>query len=398
MQQVWSNWSGSLQFTPQRIETPTNEKALAELVRRAAAEGRTVRVVGAGHSATPLVETDDVLVALDNFQGLESHDTAAGEATLRAGTTLEDAGDALREVGLMMHNLGDVATQTVAGAIATGTHGTGRNMQNLTIMLVGGRMVTAAGDVVNFSLEADPDFLPAARLALGVLGIMTAVRLRLMPAYKLQRREWCTHISDCMAHLDELIAEYRNFDFYWYPRTDEAKLRTLDLPGRLADDLPYADLVLDDVGWASEIIPKHSHIPRKFDEMEYALPAAAGPECFMEVRQRVKQTWRQSVGWRLLYRTIAPDDTYLSTAYGRETVTISLHQNASLPFWDYFKAIEPIFRAYDGRPHWAKKHTLRAAELRPLYPIWDRFLQVRQRMDPDGVFLNPYLRELLGVA
>lgn len=395
MQKQWSNWSGSLSFTPDCIEKPEDEAALAALVRRAAAAGRTVRAIGSGHSSTPILRTDDILVSLDNFQGIESYDGEACTATVRAGTTLEETGRLLLDVGMAMHNLGDVATQTVAGALGTGTHGTGKKMQNLSTMLVGGRMVTAAGEAIDFSVAEDVDFVRAIRVSLGTLGIITAVQLHLLPAYKLRRREWCTDMDGCLANLDRLIATVRNVDFYWYPRSDEVKLRTLDAPGQLPDDIAHAVLVEENTGWAPEVIPKHSNIPRKFDEMEYALPAAAGLPCFLEVRRQVLEKWRKTVGWRLLYRTVAPDDSYLSTAYGRETVTISLHQNASLPFWEYFKAIEPIFRAYGGRPHWAKKHTLHAEELRPLYPEWDRFLETRRRMDPEGVFLSPYLRALL---
>lgn len=150
------------------------------------------------------------------------------------------------------------------------------------------------------------------------------------------------------------------------------------------------------MGWGHEVLSKERHL--RYDEMEYALPAEAGPTCFQEVRQRVKAKWRQFVGWRVLYRTIAADDTYLSNAYGRETVTLSLHQNTSLPYWDYFRDLEPIFLAYGGRPHWGKKHTLKAAQLRELYPEWERFQALRQRMDPEGRFLNPYLRALLEEA
>ncbi len=391
----WSNWSGSLRFRPNTIAMPGDEAALVALVRRAAEERRTVRAVGAGHSSSPLVETTDVLVSLEKFQGLEWHDAQTQRATLGAGMTLKNAGEELLRVALAMHNLGDVNVQTVAGAIATGTHGSGETLPNLATMLVGGRMVTGTGEIVEFSFEREPELTCAARVSLGVIGILTRVQLQLLPAYRLHRQEWCTHIDDCLAHLDQLIAENRNFDFYWYPRSDEAKLRTLNVPEQAPRDIPFAKRVKEKIGWSSEVLSRVRELP--FDEMEYALPAEAGPECFREVRRRVKEKHRQYVGWRVLYRTIAPDDSPLSPAFGRETVTISLHQNAGLPFWEYFRDLEPIMRAYGGRPHWGKKHTLKAAELRLLYPRWDHFLQIRQDSDPEGVFLNPYLRALLGV-
>jgi FAD/FMN-containing dehydrogenase len=327
------------------------------------------------------------------MQGLISHDAERHQATIQAGMILNDAGKALREVGLATHNTGDVDVQMVAGAIGTGTHGTGHKLQNLSTMLIGARIVTSTVKVVEWNIEQQPEQMRAARVALGALGIFTEIRLQLLPAFQLRRREWCTHIDTCMQHLDELIAQNRNFDFYWYPRNDEAKLRTLNLLGEGPDNIPYATCVEEEVAWSDEALPKKRTL--KFDEMEYALPAEAGAACFQEVRQRVKEKHRKAVAWRVLYRTVAPDDSYLSPAYGRDTVTISLHHNAGLPFWEYFKDIEPIFRAHGGRPHWGKKHTLTAKDLRPLYSQWNRFAAVREQMDAQGTFLNSYLRKLL---
>jgi FAD/FMN-containing dehydrogenase len=392
----WSNWSGSLRFTPGQIARPADEGELSALVRHAAEAGQTIRPAGSCHSSTELIAGDDVLVACDRLQGIVATDRDRAQATVQAGTTLERLGRDLAAAGLDFPNLGDVATQTIAGVIATGTHGSGRDLPNLACLLVGGRLVTGTGEIVAFG-EDDAGLLRAARVSLGALGIMTQLRLQLVPAYTLQRREYCTTTDAFWAHLDELMAENRGCDFYWYPRSDEVKLRLLNPPGGGTAHLPYARLVTDDRGPAHQLIPRHSHLPYPFDEMEYAIPAAAGPSCFQEVRERVMARHRRTVGWRVLYRTVAADDAYLSPASGRPTVTISLHQNASLPFWEYFLDIEPVFRAYGGRPHWAKKHTLRAEALRPLYPWWDRFLAVRRRLDPRGVFLTPYLRDLLGV-
>jgi FAD/FMN-containing dehydrogenase len=160
-------------------------------------------------------------------------------------------------------------------------------------------------------------------------------------------------------------------------------------------DLPFAHVIEDRTGWSHQVIAQRRDL--RFEEMEYALPAAAGPACFQEIRQRVKERHRQSVAWRILYRTVAADVAVLSPASERETVTVSVIQNATLPYQEYFDDIEPIFRAYGGRPHWGKQHTLTGDELRQLYPRWDRFLALRQRLDSSGVFLNAYLRRLLGV-
>jgi FAD/FMN-containing dehydrogenase len=387
---VWQNWSGSLRFEPGEICTPSTEEEVARIVLAAAEKKRLVRVVGAGHSSSPLVETNDVLLSLENLRGLESHDLEAGEATIRSGTILKDAGEELFDAGLALHNLGDVNVQTATGAVSTGTHGSGKTLPNLATALVGGRMVTARGEI----REIPAGQIAAFRSSLGTLGIFTAIRLRLLRAFRLRRQELCTLHRHCMEHLSELAEANRNFDFYWYPRSDRVKLRRMNPPDRAPEPLPYAEVVEDRTDWSHRIITKERVL--KFEEMEYALPAEAGPACFEEIRKRVMARHRQTVAWRVLYRFIAADDAYLSTAHGRETVTISLHHNAGLPFDEYFNDIEPVFRSFGGRPHWGKKHSMTAEELRPLYPKWDEFQRVRQSFDPDGVFMSPYLRRLLG--
>jgi FAD/FMN-containing dehydrogenase len=378
----WVNWSGSLRFTPRSLAKPRSEAALGHLVRRAAAEGRKLRAVAAGHSSSPPVETDDM-------QGVLAVDKPKRQADIAAGTSLKAAGEQLHREGLAFHNLGDVDVQTVVGAIATGTHGSGRHLRNLATMLAGGRMMSASGEII----EIEEAALPAARCSLGALGIFSVVRVQLLDAYRLERYEYCARIEDCLAHLDELFEENRNFDFYWYPRSDEAKLRMLNPPGQGSRALAFAHCVSREEGWSHELIARRRQL--KFEEMEYALPAEAGVACFRAIHERMKTHHRRDVAWRVLYRHVAADDAFLSPAHGRETVTISLHHNAGLPYAAFFDDIEPVFRAHDGRPHWGKKHSLGAAQLRELYPRWDDFLAWRKRFDPAGLFMSPALQHLL---
>jgi FAD/FMN-containing dehydrogenase len=392
--ELW-NWSGSMRVAPSHIARPSSEDELAELVRSAAGEGKTVRVMGAGHSSTPLIDTRDTVVSLEKMKGVTAHDAPRCRATILPGMSVDEASKALLELELAMHNTGDVDVQFVSGAIGTGTHGSGIEQGNLSWMLAGMRMVTADGSVREFSVDTDPEFLDAARVGLGTFGIFSALTLQLQPAYKLLRHEWCADLEPVFAHFDELVYGNRHFDMYWYPRSDEVKLRTANQPGRGMTELPWAKQLKEELGWVGEILPRVRTL--KFDEMEYAVPAEAGVECFKEVRRRVLERHRQYVGWRVLYRTVAADGGWLSPFHGRASATIAILQNVGLEYWAYFKDIEPIFRAYGGRPHWGKKHTLKAADLRPLYPRWDDFLRQRSQMDPAGVFLNPYLKELLGI-
>lgn len=388
----FKNWSGSLVFEPDHVATPESENELIDLIKTAAKNNQKVRVVGAGHSSSPLVKTRDVLLSLKHFKGVESPDLKTNQATVLAGMTVKEAGNDLYRYGLAMHNTGDVDVQTLAGAIGTGTHGTGVELQNLSSMLAGVRMVTGTGEIIEASIEDDKELFRALQVALGTCGIFLKMRLKLLPAYTLHRKEWCVPIEKCLKNLEDL-KKNRNFDFYWYPRSDLAKIRIMNEKEEQMPEITYGKLELEKHGHSHKILPRSRHL--KFDEMEYALPQENSVACFLEVRERIKNHWRKKIAWRVLFRTIKADDTFIGSMSQKESVTISLHHNAGLRFWDYFKDIEPIFRKYGGRPHWGKKHTLKANELKDLYPHWDKFMQYRKKFDPDNVFLTPYLKQLL---
>lgn len=390
----WENWSGSLRFEPDALEAPRDEESVRRIIVRAAESRGCVRAVGAGHSSSPLVATQGRLISLEHLNDLESHDTARKTATIGAGMTLSRAGAALFDVGLAMHNLGDIDEQTVTGAIATGTHGSGGTLQNLATMLVGGRVIDGTGRTFDFDFETDPQLVRAARCSLGLLGVFVSIRLQLVEPYRLDRKESWARTDAVLAALSELIDRNRNFDFYWYPRSDGAKVRTMNENGQAGFMLPEAKLDEATAGWSHEVLSKTRTL--KFDEIEYAMPRAAGPACFQALRERIKTRHRKHVAWRVLYRTVAKDDAFLSPAHGRDTVTISVHHNAGLPYDEFFADMESIFRAHEGRPHWGKKHTATRAEIEAAYPDVERFCAIRKRFDPNGVFTNTHLSALFG--
>jgi FAD/FMN-containing dehydrogenase len=396
MDGAWRNWSGSVVFRPREIARPRHTEALALLVAESAARGEPVRVVGAGHSSNEILASEGRLVSLEHFRTVHAVDREGCEATVGAGAVLEELGRTLYEHDLALPNYGDVATQTIGGAISTGTHGTGPTQPNLSQMLLRVTLVDGQGRVRRIERD-DLDRLRAARVALGTLGAFTTLTLKLVPAFDVERREYATGTEAALAQLDALNAGNRSFDFYWYPRRDDVKLRLVNPIGGGTVPADARPLTRGE-GYSHEVIPTHSGIPHHFEESEYALPAENGPACFRAIRSRVLQHWRHVVGWRVLYRTVAADDADLSPAHGRATATISLHQNSTLPWRAFFEDIEPIFLDHGGRPHWAKKHTRRGAQLAALYPRWAHFHRVRAEFDPDGTFLTPHMRELLDVA
>ncbi|HLS49097.1 MAG TPA: D-arabinono-1,4-lactone oxidase, partial [Actinomycetaceae bacterium] len=391
------NWSGSLTVAPDRRVEPRSEEEVSEVVRFATRHGQRVRPIGSAHSSTPIIASDDIVVSLDRLTGVVGHDAERRVATVLPGTGLADLGSQLADVGLALENFGDVDYQTIAGAVGTGTHGTGETLGNLSSMVLGGRLVTGDGDVLLFGhdagAEAERDLTRAAQVSLGTLGIMTSLTLRVRPSYDLHRYNVITHIEWVLDHFDDLAARYRHVDFYWYPRSDLAQLRILDEPGRLDGLEVPGRLHREEVGPSYEILPNTQEL--RFEEMEYMLPRALGLEAFRRARERINERHRARVAWRVLVRTVAADDAMLSPSHRRPTMTIALLHNASLPYEHYFGDMEPLFLDHGGRPHWGKKHSRTAPDLAQLYPDWEDFAATRRRLDPHGVFRNDYLDTLL---
>jgi L-gulonolactone oxidase len=388
----WENWSGSVATSPAEIHAPETEADLVEIVDgHDGQDGGSIRAVGAGHSFTRLGETDDTLVSMDRLTGIESVDREAGRATVRAGTRLGEMNAALAEHGLAVENLGDIDRQRLAGAMSTGTHGTGTDFGILPTQIAEVRLVTAAGEVV--TLSPGEDRFGAAQLSLGALGLLSAITLDLLPAYDLEMVKRAVDLSVALEYVDDLLAGNRHAEFFWYPGEDVAKVKTINEPGvEHRPALPGATVEERETGPSHEVFPSVREI--RFNEMEYAVPAAAGPAAMREIRDLV--AGRDDVDFPVEYRAVAGDDIPLSPAYGRDTVFIAVHKYHEKPYADFFERAEAILRSYDGRPHWGKHHNLEAGTLASLYPRWEAFHRARRSLDPDGVFLNGYLRELFG--
>jgi FAD/FMN-containing dehydrogenase len=398
MGEVWKNWSGSVVCAPRQIVRPCTEDELAALLREGDGE---VRVAGNGHSFTPLCATDGILVSLTGMSGVVGTGAEGGSATILAGTPLHAIGEPLRRAGLALANMGDIDRQALGGAVGTGTHGTGRTLGNFSTQVIALRIALASGELVDCSPAVEPDLFGAARLSLGALGIVTRVTLRVMPAYRLHQRTWPLPFEECLDQLDTLIAANRHFEFFWIPADDLCAMKTLNLsnrPIRTVAPAPVSRgrmsryLGPERIDWSYRIFPSERNLP--FNEMEYAVPEEAGPACVREIRALMR-TRHPDVIWPIEYRTLRADDVPLSPAYGRPTVTISIHQAADLPREAFFADAEAIFRNHHGRPHWGKLHSLTARDFRDLYPHFDRFQAVRERVDPSGRFLNEYLRTML---
>ena len=386
---TWTNWSGRQTSEPQRVLRPSTEAEIVDAVIDAGRDGLTVRAIGASHSHSRVAASDGVVVELDDWQGVISTDAMEPSAVVRSGSRIFQLGEPLHAAGLALRNQGDIDRQSVAGAIATGTHGTGPTLQNLSASVLGLRMVLASGEIVDVGAEADSELFEVARHSLGGIGLITEVHLGLRPAYRLHERIWIEEPGTAFDRIDKLVSATRHFEFFWMPQGDWCACKTLAETDAASDPLP--DVEHERIGWSHDIIS--SIRDDKHTEMEYAVPAGAGPACFMELRDMVLTDFAD-LQWPLEYRTVRSDDIWISTASGRETVTISAHQDVLLDDGPLFEACEAIFRRHAGRPHWGKVHYRTGAELAELYPRYRDWWAVRDRHDPSGVFLTPFLDSL----
>ncbi len=383
----WFNWSGRQRAQPRDLHFVRSEEDLAALVREATRSGYGARAAGAGHSHAPLVPGDGVIVDMSGLSGVVAVDPGACTARVRAGTPIHSLGRPLHDAGLALINQGDIDRQSIAGACATGTHGTGAALQNLSAAVSGARLVLASGEVVECGPDRVPDLWQAARLGLGAVGIATELTLAVRNAYRLEERGWTEPLESLQSRLGELELATRHFEFFWYPEDDRAVAKSIDETDR-EPEYPLADEG-SRCAWSYEVLPNHR--PHRHTEMEYAIPSRHGPECLAAIRALIRREF-PDLRWPVEYRTLATDDVWLSPAYGRATVTISVHQDVREDEQRYFRACEEIFLHYEGRPHWGKVHYLAGRRLESLYPCWSRWWAVRDAVDPEGTFLNDYLR------
>ena len=389
MSETWTNWSGSVTCTPASIESPSRYEELSAIVTQAAREGRRVRVAGSGHSFSPVCATDGLLVSLDNVHGVIETDADARRARVRAGTKLHALGQPLLRAGMALEQQGDIDRQSLGGVLGTGTHGTGFDFRNMSNQAVALTLITASGDLVECSENANGEVLRAALVSLGALGIIVDAELQCVAPYRLHERSWTLPFEDALTQFDELSRRNRHCEFFYQKEPDFCLMKTLSL----TDEQGGTDLPEDErIGWSHQVFP--SERDRKFNEMEFSIPAESGLECIREVRDVIRR--HDGVRWPIEYRTVKGDDIPLSPHFGRDSVTISVHQSYRREHEPYFRDCEAVFRNFGGRPHWGKIHYMSHREIAALYPHWDRFQRVRDWLDPNRMFANPYVDRVLG--
>ncbi|MFK0243351.1 D-arabinono-1,4-lactone oxidase [Amycolatopsis azurea] len=429
----WTNWAGTAAASPLRVHRPRGTEEIAEAIGRSAADGRRLRPLGSGHSFTAIAAADSDAMDLTGWTGIAAADVEKGLVTVRSGTTLKQLNAELDALGLAMTNLGDIDAQTVAGAISTGTHGTGARLGGIATQIAALELVLADGTVVTCSADERPDLFSAARVGLGALGVISTVTLQCEPSFLLSAQERPEPLEEVLEGFDRFADENDHFEFYWFPYGKNALVkRNNRLPagsehkplGKVKEFVDYeitenvafggicrlgraVPKLVQPLGrFASNILSAReysdtshrvfvTHRGVRFVESEFAIPREALHDVFSELRAFVPKL-ENPVAFPVEVRVAAADDIWLSTANGRDSAYIAIHQFVGMPYREYFAGFASIVGEVGGRPHWGKMHDLDAATLRSRYPRFDDFSRVRKEVDPAGVFTNTYLDRVLG--
>jgi FAD-linked oxidoreductase len=427
----WRNWAGNQVARPHRVAAPGSAAEVAAEVRRAADDGLQVRMAGTGHSFTPATVTEGLLLRPSRLTAIRSIDASRRLVTAEAGCPLSTLNAALLASGLSLANMGDIQVQTVAGAIQTGTHGTGRDIGGMAAQVAGLEMVLADGSIVQVADNSADHLFDAARIGLGALGVLSAVTFRVVPAFLLHAREEPMRWAEVIARLDELTSENEHFEFFWFPHTEGCLTKRNNRAAGPASPLPRWRYWLDDEVLSNTVFgltcraghrfpslvrPVNSIAGRalgtrdytdaacnvftsprrvRFKEQEYAVPREALPAVLAELRALLARCdWR--ISFPVEVRVAPAEDIWLSMAYGRATAYIAVHVFHAAPHEDYFRDVEAIMVAAEGRPHWGKLHTRDSRYLSQVYPRFADFVALRDKLDPGRRFGNAYLAQVLG--
>ena len=428
---TWRNWAGDQSCAPAELVCPRDREELAEAIGGAVAAGRRVGVVGSGHSFTEAALTGGTMVDAGSLSGVIDADRDTGLVKVGAGTILAELNEELHRLGLAMENLGDIDRQTIAGAISTGTHGTGAKLRNISSQVEGLELVLADGSVRELSAADDPELLRAARVSIGSLGAISAVTLRCVPAFTLHRVDTPCPREEVFDAFQERADANDHFELFTFPYADSALVLERNRTEEPPRPRGWAAAFLNDIvleNWALEAIsaagkafprgiPSLSRLAAwlasgskatdrsdlifanerrvRFTEMEYGVPRKHGPEAARRVIEWVRSN-RYPVFFPIEMRVTSADDALLSPSHERDTAYIAVHQYRGMEWRPYFEAVEAIMNSYGGRPHWGKRHFQTAATLAEHYPRWTEFQAVRDELDPGRTFTNEYAERVLG--
>ncbi len=350
-----------------------------------------------------------MLLDTRGLNGISTIDAKALTATARPSTTIAQFGAPLWDAGLALWNQGDIDTQTIAGAVATSTHGSGAAFGSFSSVLTACRLVDGEGTVRELSLETSPVAMAAAQCSIGMLGVMTELTISVARVYNIHEQIVFMPIDEVRERWSQLLAEYRHFSFFWMPTDASSQLygfppakadhcmvklyrETEEQPG--APTVPPKSLPPNERIDRSYRIYSHVFEPN-FHELEYFLPAEAAREVFEGQREFMLRNLPDSI-FPMEVRFVRGDQAWLSPNYQRDSVVISVSGKPGTNYWPYLKLCDQRLYEQGGRPHWGKLHFMTEERLRTRFPKFEAFKALRRDFDPSGMFLNDHLAPMFG--
>lgn len=422
------NWARTVEFEPERFSRPDSIEKISDLVKHAKLENKNIRMIGSGHSWTKLIETSDILISLDEYQGITSVNSEEKTVEAKGGTKLGKFNSAAFDHGFHMENMGDVDKQSLAGAASTGTHGTGVDLQSISNQISALTIVDGHGAVKRFDKNKNAAELSALGVSLGSLGVITDIKLQMEDKYKLNVKTAFYEIDDLLSDIDQIKSQNRHTEFFFFPVSEWATIKTMNkssetaqtkgtfeyIKGSLIDNWLYEkvnrwassskkyefyDRIMrkfesgrsSNTYWAHEAYPADRSV--RFMEMEYGIPVKFFHQAFNEIREKIKELKIQTL-FPIEVRFTKADNLWLSPCYERDTVYFAFHSYIEDEYMKYFTEMEQLLAKYEGRPHWGKWHSLVQAQLSQLYPKWDEFRRIRTEFDPEDIFINDCLKKL----
>jgi len=430
----FQNWDHTLACAPRKYFQPHSEAEVVQIVREVRDRGETLRAIGAGHSWSPLVLTNDNLMNLDWLDQLVCVDAEKMQVTVGAGIRLKNLNELLAHHGLALANLGSVTEQSIAGAISTGTHGTGVRYGNLSTQIIALNLVTGDGRLIHLAADRDPELMSAARVSLGALGVITQVTIQCVKAHRIELRSDVQPFDHVLDRMEQLVSDNDRVRLYWFAGTDVFWVNTMNQTNEpltprepmkewlnnvaIRHDLMEFFLKSGDafpalvnpinrmqaaIGFTRERRVARSDLaltipmPAAHQETEYAVPIEHTVQAIRATRELIERNnYRANVPVEV--RFVARDDNMLSPAYGHDVVYIGAYTYGEKFVRGYFAAFERAMKSLGGRPHWGKCLTLNAKEAREMYPLYNRFNQIRKELDPGNTFANKFIHEIFGEA
>lgn len=425
---TWKNWARNVSCSPMTIESPSTVEEIQELVTKANNNGKKIRVVGSGHSFTEVCATDQIMLDISNLSGIDAVDIAKKQITFWAGTSVREAGVLAIKNGMGQENLGDFDLQTLAGATATGTHGTGLKLTGIAKQIVAFWIVTSTGELIECSAEKNKTIFEAGRVSLGTFGIIVKVKLQMVDAYKLKCDTKLVNLPELLPKIPKLLQEHRNLEFFYFPMTDKAICKQMNITNKPVKDSKIknyinqkiientalnlicelthrfninaqkinqlmASFVGSDtrINYYNKILATDRNV--RFYEMEYNIPTDDFANFFKELSELINAK-KYPVFFPIEIRWVQKDDIWLSPTYKRDAVYFAIHTYHKSLVPEYFTDVEQLAMKYQGRPHWGKIHYQNATYLKTVYPKWEEFMKIRKELDPKGTFSNTYIESV----